>query len=345
MQPPIGLLRRTSTGTDGSAKAEPPGAARRFQVNIDNCRTRKHDEEVGQKRPRSDSTDSASSDDSVPSSFCEKNLDFYFRGTSLLSTFDRISLGDNPDFLARAKRIASEKGGECLSISCESLITPVTFRCELGHMWSSCAPMLTGEWCKKCEVILARAASHAKEKGGRLLSSQAANEMKFECSDSHVFTVPISKFATRWCKLCRSAKLRQVKENMKQKEQQYWQEQADVQQKLFEEARRKLFPAASVQMSEQQIDSVALTSAQENFTQNSEFSLEQAFIVHKVRCCSKEFLQLKYFSPLLPRDETARIYRQLAKLLHPDKNKHPLANEAFLKVTQVYAQVVTKTTS
>lgn len=345
MQPPSGLLRRTSTASNGSANTEPPGAARRFQVNMDNCRTRKTEEDLGQKRPRADSTDSASSEDSTSTTYCEKNLDFYFRGTSLLSKFDRISLGDNPDYLARAMRIAKERGGECLSTSCESLLTPATFRCELGHVWSSCAPMLTDEWCKKCECLLARAAAYATEKGGRLLSNKAAEEIVFECVGGHTFKVQLRKFATRWCNVCRIEARKNTKEQMRQKEEQYWQEQADHQQKLFEEARKKLFPAASLQLNEQQLDAMALASAQESHAQNPNVSLEQAFLVHKIRCCSNEFLQLKFFSPTLSREETTKAYRTLARMLHPDKNMHPQANEAFLKVSQVYAQVVTRLVS
>jgi hypothetical protein len=201
--------------------------------------------------------------------------------------------------------------------------------------------MLTNEWCKKCDCLLARAAAYASEKGGQLLSTKAGAEMSFQCSQSHVFAVPLRKFATRWCKECSQASRRQTKEQIKQNEAKYWQEQAEHQQKLFEEARRKLLPPASLQLNEQQIDSMALASAKESISQNSSLSLEQAFLVHKVRVCSQEFLQVKFFSPLMTRDEVSKAYRNLARLLHPDKNSHPLANEAFLKVSQVYAQVVT----
>jgi len=202
--------------------------------------------------------------------------------------------------------------------------------------------MLTDEWCKKCECLLTRATEYASEKGGRLLSEKATTEISFQCAKGHDFTVPLRKFGTRWCNVCKVESRRKSKEQMKQKEEQYWQEQADHQQKLFEEARKKLFPAASIQLNEQQLDTMALASAQESIAQYPQVTLEQAFLMHKVRCCSNEFLHLRFFSPVLSRDDINKTYRTLARLLHPDKNSHPLANEAFLKMSQVYAQVVTK---
>ena len=34
------------------------------------------------------------------------------------------------------------------------------------------------------------------------------------------------------------------------------------------------------------------------------------------------------------RDQAIQYFRRLAKLLHPDKNQHPLAKEAFQKLAE-----------
>jgi DnaJ-class molecular chaperone len=39
------------------------------------------------------------------------------------------------------------------------------------------------------------------------------------------------------------------------------------------------------------------------------------------------------------RDQAIQYFRRLAKLLHPDKNQHPLAKEAFQKLSEA-AQAV-----
>ena len=36
----------------------------------------------------------------------------------------------------------------------------------------------------------------------------------------------------------------------------------------------------------------------------------------------------------MQRDQAMQYYRRLAKLLHPDKNQHPLAKEAFQKLSE-----------
>jgi curved DNA-binding protein CbpA len=35
----------------------------------------------------------------------------------------------------------------------------------------------------------------------------------------------------------------------------------------------------------------------------------------------------------MQRDQAVQYFRRLAKLLHPDKNQHPLAKEAFQKLS------------
>lgn len=41
----------------------------------------------------------------------------------------------------------------------------------------------------------------------------------------------------------------------------------------------------------------------------------------------------------MQRDQAIQYFRRLAKLLHPDKNQHPLAKEAFQKLSEA-VQVV-----
>ena len=68
----------------------------------------------------------------------------------------------------------------------------------------------------------------------------------------------------------------------------------------------------------------------------------QAFNVYKVLCSADEFLTAKYFNEDFSREQVTLSFRQLAKALHPDKNRHPQANDAFLKVMRVYTAVMTR---
>lgn len=40
------------------------------------------------------------------------------------------------------------------------------------------------------------------------------------------------------------------------------------------------------------------------------------------------------------KEEISSSYRNLAKRVHPDKNKHPLANEAFLHLSSSYSEAM-----
>jgi hypothetical protein len=71
-------------------------------------------------------------------------------------------------------------------------------------------------------------------------------------------------------------------------------------------------------------------------------SYAQAFNVYKVTCSTNEFLTAKYFNDDFSREQVTLSFRQLAKALHPDKNRHPLANDAFLKVMRIYTAVMTR---
>lgn len=41
----------------------------------------------------------------------------------------------------------------------------------------------------------------------------------------------------------------------------------------------------------------------------------------------------------MQKDQANQYFRRLAKLLHPDKNQHPLAKEAFQKLSQAIQAV------
>jgi curved DNA-binding protein CbpA len=38
----------------------------------------------------------------------------------------------------------------------------------------------------------------------------------------------------------------------------------------------------------------------------------------------------------MQKDQAISYFRKLAKLLHPDKNQHPLAKEAFQKLSEAF---------
>jgi len=55
--------------------------------------------------------------------------------------------------------------------------------------------------------------------------------------------------------------------------------------------------------------------------------MEQAYLVYKFVFISEELMVKGLMG--MPREAMSQMYRNLAKQLHPDKNCHPNAKEAF----------------
>jgi hypothetical protein len=54
-------------------------------------------------------------------------------------------------YLERARRLAAERGGECLADSVSNRRSPLYLRCKFGHTWkSNLAKLSNGRWCREC---------------------------------------------------------------------------------------------------------------------------------------------------------------------------------------------------
>lgn len=60
----------------------------------------------------------------------------------------------------------------------------------------------------------------------------------------------------------------------------------------------------------------------------TEKDFDKVFLVFKFLNTPKEMIQ-EGLRQMLERQETSKYFKTLAKQLHPDKNAHPLAKEAF----------------
>mmetsp|Transcript_20326 Transcript_20326/g.20331 ORF Transcript_20326/g.20331 Transcript_20326/m.20331 type:complete len:183 (-) Transcript_20326:86-634(-) len=172
--------------------------------------------------------------------------------------------------------------------------------------------------------------------------------LEFRCSQGHEWRADYSKYYTqKWCQQCSCASRINKKQQRLLEQQKIEEEQARLQEELFKEARKQLernmdIEHAKALKNEDQIENDAKTMT-DMFIANSHFSgdcsYEQVLTVYKVLCAPEDYVYAKYFSKSLGKENASSAYRQLAKLLHPDKNKHPLAGEAFLKVCNVFSTV------
>lgn len=383
---PSGLLGPTPSSTlPGSLGDSAP--AKRFQPNLSACRHRllsddfqrktsdicddgstfrekNHDfyfsqgqeAEDARKRQREDSEpiDVIRKESSCDEPSSQKNADYYFKSSEQLSKhFEHFCLGEHLEeepYIDQAIAFAKNQGGECLSASCTSRSQPLLYRCRLNHTWESSAPLQFGTWCGKCAQKVQAADVFAKSLGGKLVSEYADVTLEFECARGHRWRADAKKYKQqKWCHMCRSDERRRHKEELREEQERVRCEQEREQQRLFEEARRKMHSdapaqAAAVLSSEGQIDRSA-TEMTESFMKNPgevSCTYAQAFNVYKILCSTNEFLQAKYFNDDFPRDQVTMTFRKLAKVLHPDKNRHPQANDAFLKVMRAYTAVMTR---
>ena len=316
-----------------------------------------HDKEAEDARKRqreeSDPIDVVRKESSCDEPSNQKNADYYFRSSEQLSErFGHFCLGESLEeepFIDQAIAFAKLQGGECLSAYCCSRSQPLLYKCRLGHTWESCAPLQFGSWCAKCAQKLQAADVYAKEQGGRLVSQSADVAFEFECAKGHRWRADAKKYRQqKWCLVCRSDERKRHKEDLQEEQERLRNEQEQEQQRLFEEARRRMrsdsVSSAAALGAEGQIDQSA-TEMTEEFMKNpaeTTCTFAQAFNVYKVLCSTSEFLSAKYFHEDFSREQVTLSFRKLAKALHPDKNHHPQANDAFLKVMRVYTAVMTR---
>jgi len=90
---------------------------------------------------------------------------------------------------------------------------------------------------------------------------------------------------------------------------------------------------------EQEINDAAKQRAVDFIQSHPQFSgsFDQVFLVYKF--CSTPQDHLNRGLMLKPRDLAKKYFKQVVVLLHPDKNHHPLAKEAFQKLKSAFEQV------
>lgn len=330
---------------------------KKFPPNLSNCRSRKSSFD---SRPR---TDSSSSDEL--SLFCLKNHEFNFApdltpqkrvkstvsGPQLVKNSDihfaadmvceEVGMEDD-DFIHLARSLAEQNGGVCLSETCENENFPLVYKCKLGHIWESSQVLLTSSWCWKCKNLLDRANNYAACFGGHCLSETCELLLEFECKNGHKWKADVTRFMhQKWCRQC-SADEKDLKKNKILRDQQAEEaELARVQEQLFAEARKKMQVESEIctAESEKEVEAIAEEMAKrylENALVKDRVTSEQVYCVYKVICASENFIKKKYFG-WKSKDQATACYRQLARNLHPDKNKHPFSGEAFLKISSIYA--------
>ena len=128
------------------------------------------------------------------------------------------------------KKIATDKGGKCLSDNYSNQNDRLLFECKNGHQWYGRAVNIKrGDWCRICsyEIIAQKQKEHRRisnkplidiatlqdiaiSKDGRLISNEyknATTKLLWECSEKHQWWTTAQNIrAGNWCKKCSSRK-------------------------------------------------------------------------------------------------------------------------------------------
>lgn len=120
------------------------------------------------------------------------------------SLFEPLQLDD-------IRRLARDRGGECLATSYVNNHTPMLFRCTAGHEWMLRAKDLKrGQWCPVCARRAPRTIEEmqafAYERGGRCVSAKYHNlhtPLKWQCAAGHTWmAIPANVLRRTWCPIC-----------------------------------------------------------------------------------------------------------------------------------------------
>ena len=113
--------------------------------------------------------------------------------------------------LRRLQDHAASKGGSCLADSYSNNRTKVHWECEHGHRWHATPiNVLDGKsWCPQCAVdrrrnSLERLQDHARERGGKLISTKYANsnaKYRWQCKLGHTWEAAAYNILNHdtWC--------------------------------------------------------------------------------------------------------------------------------------------------
>ncbi|CAE8740646.1 unnamed protein product [Polarella glacialis] len=127
----------------------------------------------------------------------------------------RVGVGRPPLGIEKARQVAAERGGQCLSSDYVSVHDKLLWQCHNGHSWSAPLSNLTyaGAWCPKCGGAsrrtsqLLRARQHAMSKSGECLETQYVHSkepMKWICGLGHEWSASLQSVtsAGSWCPEC-----------------------------------------------------------------------------------------------------------------------------------------------
>lgn len=237
-------------------------------------------------------------------------------------------------------------------------------RCKLNHAYEVEVGSEAKHSCPRCTELLDECKAFAKKNEGSCLNEEYDETIRYRCTRGHCWSLNHKNARRRWCAQCAKDQRNLLKKKCEEEKAEREKQEEECQKKLFEEARKKAAGAESGHQSFrpsgmnnnaagsqqrgmstleyfQRVDYEIETLAKKytiNFMSQKEFDgsihHQQILQVYKIMIMPEEILQTYMFS--LNADTLRSEFRRMAKIIHPDKNKHPQAGNAFQKIYKVY---------
>ena len=227
--------------------------------------------------------------------------------------------------------------------------------CKFGHSLSQQPRDQDSSCCFTCNSQLSSIRKFAEENGGKLLSSSIENEIELQCSKGHLWTVSPRKAAKSWCKECKKNKKQILKDMIKEEQRRKEEELKDKQNKDLEDLRLKMMQGEQQAKKEEldtfkviydEITRIASKYAREYCQKDQQATFEQTLLLYQTLILpDKNLLIYLYFyasnlSRSLSKDDLKKEFRRYSILLHPDKNAHPKAKQAFQKAYGLFSSLI-----
>jgi len=213
--------------------------------------------------------------------------------------------------------------------------------------------------CKKCKKKFMKCIQFALLHNGKVKNKEFGSIIKFECEKGHEWECKYGKKAfSHWCMHCKKINEEVTRKALEEEAENERQEAIREQNAKFEEARRLMnkeqttnyralfyqwdLAVASGGLTDASINKLSNELAEKYLRDNlcnSLINFKDIFLVYKILITPKEMLVGKL--KIVPLQDLSSFYRKYAIRLHPDKNRHPKASEAFQKLTECYKESLT----
>jgi hypothetical protein len=211
--------------------------------------------------------------------------------------------------------------------------------CVLGHRLGALSSGAAD--CYLCRSVSANIKRFAEEKGGCLLSSELTLEVTLGCENGHRWTVCYKKATKSWCKDCKVKRKQVLKDMLQAEDERISAERKMRQEKLFEDARKRVLQSEESKKHEnraeldnlkivlEEITRIASKYAREYCQKDESADFDQTLLLYQTLILPDKCMTTYFDS--LNKSELRKEFRRYTILLHPDKNSHPKAKQAFQK--------------